>query len=121
HNTPQCVLHRRRTSAGQDGGQQNAWLSSSTRGAPQPGLSGLREPDARARARRPRTRIVVEHRPPPDRRLTYIFFSSFLNSAFIFCQKDSFGAFLHSSMRTGITFSVASTSRIALWGLPPLP
>ena len=54
-------------------------------------------------------------------RQDYNFFSSFLTSAFTFSQKDSFGAFLHPSMRTGIIFSIPATLTPALSGLPPWP
>jgi hypothetical protein len=51
----------------------------------------------------------------------HVFFSSFLTSAFTFSQKDSLGAFLHVSMRTGIIFSIPATLTPALSGFPPWP
>src|SRR5215831_13431196 len=59
---------RRRGVRGGGGGAHNALRSSSTHGGPQAGLPGHRGPDTRTRARRARTRIVVEHRPRTDRR-----------------------------------------------------
>ena len=43
------------------------------------------------------------------------------DSAFTFSQKDSLGAFLHPSIRTGTIFSIPATLTPALSGLPPWP
>ena len=74
-------------------------------------------------AENPRSRVsrIPDHasRVKPGR--DHNFFSSFLTSAFTFSQKDSFGAFLHPSIRTGTIFSIPATLTPALSGLPPWP
>ena len=44
-----------------------------------------------------------------------------LNLGFHLLPEDSFGAFLHPSMRTGTIFSISATLTPALSGLPPWP
>ena len=50
----------------------------------------------------------------------FTFASSLRHSPLTFCQNDSFGTFLHSSMTATVTCSVPSISRMLASGLPPL-
>ena len=68
-------------------------------------LDGPREMQDASCEKRVRVRPLI----PIKTRRDYNFFSSFLTSALTFSQKDSFGAFLHPSMRTGIIFSIPAT------------
>src|SRR4030095_1580382 len=83
------------------------------------GYRSLREIEIRSTKSDSATRLRTDPpQPEADRpfefggtktRRDYNFFSSFLTSAFTFSQKDSFGAFLQLSMRTGIIFSIPAT------------
>jgi hypothetical protein len=91
------------------------WEPDSGRGRPEMG-------HAKCRMRGARSEIGISNLASRTKtRRDYNFFSSFLTSAFTFSQKDSFGAFLHPSMRTGTIFSIPATLTPALSGLPPWP